>query len=183
MSLAPARPLRDRLDEIVRRYYAPLLGFFRKHIRNSMEVQDLVQQVFLRLSQRPQVSDIQNADGYVSQAAANALKDHFRRTRSRERVIAGSLTDAAADGEVDLSSELSPERILQGQEAIAQVVAALRELPDRTRDIFVLRCFEGRKHAEIARLQKISVRAVQKHFATALAHVSAALEANAEPRA
>mgnify|MGYP003781062457 CR=1 FL=1 len=173
MSLAPASPLRDRLDETVRRYYAPLLRFFRKHIRNSMEVQDLVQQVFLRLSQRPQVSDIENADGYMSQAAANALKDHFRRTRTRQRVIAGSLTDADTDGEI---SNLSPERVLQGQESIAQVVAALRELPERTRDIFVLRCFEGQKHADIARLQRISVRAVQKHLATALAHVSAAVD-------
>ena len=147
-----------------------------------MEVQDLVQQVFLRLSQRTHVTDIENHDGYIFQVAANALKDHFRRAGTRQRVIAGSLVDAGADDLIDFGSDLSPERVLQGQESIAQVVAALRELPERTRDIFMLRCFEGLKHAEIAHLQGISVRAVQKHFAAALARVSAALDRDGEPR-
>ncbi len=73
-------------------------------------------------------------------------------------------------------SDFSPERVLLGQEAMAQVVAALRKLPGRTRDVFMLRCFEGLKHAEIARLYGISVRAVEKHSARALAQVSLALE-------
>ncbi|MGH8209424.1 MAG: sigma factor-like helix-turn-helix DNA-binding protein [Steroidobacteraceae bacterium] len=36
----------------------------------------------------------------------------------------------------------------------------------------MLRCLEGLKHAEIARLEGISVRAVEKHVAKALAHLS-----------
>jgi RNA polymerase sigma-70 factor (ECF subfamily) len=52
----------------------------------------------------------------------------------------------------------------------------LRQLPERTRDVFVLRCFEGLTHAEIARLHAISVRAVEKHFAKALSYLATALE-------
>ena len=36
----------DHLERLARRYYAPLVSFFRKRIRNTAEVQDLVQQVF-----------------------------------------------------------------------------------------------------------------------------------------
>jgi RNA polymerase sigma-70 factor (ECF subfamily) len=57
---------------------------------------------------------------------------------------------------------------------------ALRQLPERTRDVFMLRRFEGLKHAEIARLYGISVRAVEKHFAKALAHISVELESARE---
>jgi RNA polymerase sigma-70 factor (ECF subfamily) len=71
---------------------------------------------------------------------------------------------------------LSPERVLLGQEAVARLAAAARELPERTRDVFMLRCFEGLKHAEIARLYGVSVRSVEKHFARALAHISKAME-------
>jgi RNA polymerase sigma factor (sigma-70 family) len=158
--------LRHRLDDVARRYYAPLLSFFRKRMRDPVEVQDLVQQVFLRLSQHPDVAAIRNPDAYIFQTASNALRDHLRRGRVRE----------AFDRDATVDSVFSPERVLLGREAMVLVVSALRELPERTRDVFMLRCFEGLKHAEIARLYGISVRAVEKHSAKALAHVSQALK-------
>jgi len=163
-----------RLDTLVRRYYGPLVSFFRKRTRDSEEAQDLVQQVFLRLAQCPQVGELRNPDGYIFQTAANALRDHARRTAVRERFAAERRHESeAAEG------AFSPERLLQARESVARVAEALRELPERTRDVFMLRCFEGLKHAEIGRLQGISTRAVEKHMAKALAHLSRALDAAA----
>lgn len=166
---------RSWLDEAARRYYGPLVRFFRRRIRNPQDADDLVQQVFLRLSQHPQVDAIGNRDAYIFQMASNALKDHCRRKRVWDRLLVASERWADADridAEADPGVEISPERVLQGRECINQLEAALRELPERTRDVFALRCFEGLKHAEIARLYGISVRAVEKHFAKALAHLS-----------
>jgi RNA polymerase sigma factor (sigma-70 family) len=81
---------------------------------------------------------------------------------------------------VEWSSDVSPERVLQGSQSLAQLVAALRTLPERTRDVFMLRCFEGLKHAEIARLQGISVRASEGHLAKALACITHFLERDSE---
>jgi len=168
---AQSHTVRARLDDLARRYYAPLASFFRKRTHNAPEVQDLVQQVFLRLAQYRELGDIQNPDGYIFQTAANTLKDHYRHNAVRERFANEQLTiSGAAD------SDFSPERVLQGRETVAQLTEALRQLPERTRDVLMLRCFEGLKHAEIARLQGISVRAVEKHMAKALAHLSHALE-------
>ena len=161
---------RSRLDELARRYYAPLASFFRKRTRNAPEVQDLVQQVFLRLAQYRDLGNIQNPDAYVFETAANALKDHYRHSAVRQRFASEQWTIANSP-----DSDFSPERVLQGRESIAQLAKALRQLPERTRDILMLRSFEGLKHAEIARLQGISVRAVEKHLAKALAHLSCAL--------
>jgi RNA polymerase sigma factor (sigma-70 family) len=164
---------RARLDGLARRYYGPLGSFFRKRSRNSEEVQDLVQQVFLRLAQSPQFNEVRNPEGYIFQTAANALKDQARRHSVQERFAAQQLPESDAQ-----RGDFSPERLLQGREAVTKVADALRELPERTRDVFVLRCFEGLKSAEIAQLQGISVRAVEKHMAKALAHLSRALERN-----
>jgi RNA polymerase sigma-70 factor (ECF subfamily) len=160
-----------RLDALVRRYYGPLVSFFRKRTRDSEEVQDLVQQVFLRLAQCPQFGEVRNPDGYIFQTAANALRDHARRAAVRGRFSA----EQRHDGDGDRVA-FSPERVLLGMESVARVAEALRQLPDRTRDIFMLRCFEGLKHAEIGRLQGISARAVEKHLAKALAHLARALD-------
>jgi RNA polymerase sigma factor (sigma-70 family) len=168
------RDARARLDQLARRYYAPLASFFRKRTGNSVQAQDLVQQVFLRLAQHQKLDAIRNPDGYIFQTAANALRDHARRNEVRGRF------ERQKGGPDDVRSDFSPERVLQGRESVAQLTVALRELPERTRDIFMLRSLEGLKHAEIARLHGISTRAVEKHLAKALAHVSRALDRDNE---
>jgi RNA polymerase sigma factor (sigma-70 family) len=168
---AQSPSMRARLDDLARRYYAPLAKFFRNRTHNAPEVQDLVQQVFLRLAQYQKLGGIQNPEGYIFQTAANTLKDHYRHNAVREHFAREQLANSSV-----ADSDFSPERVLQGKETVAQVAAALRELPERTRDILMLRCFEGLKHGEIARLQGISVRAVEKHMAKALAHLNQALE-------
>src|SRR3546814_1455792 len=57
------------LDEVAQRYYAPLLSFFRKRLRDTSEAQDLVQQVFLRLSQHPGLDAVDKPDAYIFQTA------------------------------------------------------------------------------------------------------------------
>ena len=167
---AQSHTVRARLDDLARRYYAPLASFFLKRTHNAPEVQDLVQQVFLRLAQYRELGDIQNPDGYIFQTAANTLKDHYRHNAVRERF---SKEQLAISGAAD--SDFSPERVLLGRETVAQLAEGLRQLPERTRDVLMLRCFEGLKHAEIARLQGMSVRAVERHMAKALAHLNQAL--------
>lgn len=166
--------VRNRLEDVARRYYAPLLAFFNKRTRNSLEVQDLVQQVFLRLSQHPEIGRIENPDAYIFQTASNALRDLHRRDVTRDRLLVQDLTHLHEEDE--LNSDFSPERVLLGREAMNRVIAALRELPEKTRDVFMLRCFEGLKHAEIAKLYGVSIRTVEKHASKALAHLSRALE-------
>lgn len=162
----------ERLDRLARRYYAPLMSFFRKRTRNTQEVQDLVQQVFLRLAQHGELGAVRNVEGYIFQTASNTLKDHIRNAMVRDRFMADQNEQIRDAGGSDFSSE----RVLLGREGTELLAHALRELPTRTRDILMLRCFEGLKYAEIARLQGLSVRSVEKHLQRALGHISNALD-------
>jgi RNA polymerase sigma factor (sigma-70 family) len=157
--------LRERLDRLARRYYAPLTSFFRKRTRNAQEVQDLVQQVFLRLAQHGEIAAVRNAEGYLFQTASNTLKDHVRNASVRDRFMAERRAQISDEN----GSDFSIERILLAQEGTELLTQALRELPERTRDILMLRCFEGLKYGEIARLQGLSVRSIEKHVQRALA--------------
>jgi RNA polymerase sigma factor (sigma-70 family) len=166
------RALRERLDRLARRYYAPLTSFFRKRTRNAQDVQDLVQQVFLRLAQHGELGAVRNAEGYLFQTASNTLKDHLRNASVRDRFMA----ERRAQIQDEDGSDFSTERVILAREGAEILTNALRELPERTRDVLMLRCFEGLKYGEIARLQGLSTRSIEKHLQRALVHVSKALE-------
>jgi RNA polymerase sigma-70 factor (ECF subfamily) len=125
-----------------------------------------VQQVFLRLAQSRQQGEIANPDAYVFQTAANTLRDHHRHTAVRSSYLA----DLASTN--DGANALTPERVVLAEENLSLLIEEIRQLPERTADIVVLRCFEGLSNPEIAQLHGISTRAVEKHVAKALARLS-----------
>ena len=154
------------------RYRGALRGFFAKRVRDPTEVEDLTQEVFLHLIRRARGGPIEHVEQYIFQVAANALRDWGRRRQVRHQDAHESF-DAVAH---PLVTDISPERVLMGEEAIGLVEATLRGLPERTRDVFVLRVLDKRRYAEIATMMGISVRAAEKHMARALAQLGRAVD-------
>jgi RNA polymerase sigma factor (sigma-70 family) len=148
-------------------YIPALKAFFTRKVRDQSLVDDMTQEVMLRLHLRQKnKAPIENMEGYLFRVAANVMTDNARRDQVRHRSAHGELSEL--DHPVE---ELSPERVLQGREQIAIVAAALEELPARTRDVFILRRFEELSYAEIANGLDISVSAVEKHVAKAMQHL------------
>ena len=65
---------------------------------------------------------------------------------------------------------------------LRHVEAALRSLPERTRQIFLLNRIHGRKYAEIAKAMGLSQSAVEKHMMRALEACKASLREPPPPR-
>jgi RNA polymerase sigma-70 factor (ECF subfamily) len=149
-----------------RRFRPALMAFFLRRIRNHSEAEDLTQEVLLRVAQRGEAIDAASPDGYVFQIAANLLRDGGRRRKVRAAYQAGQGASDAARVE-----ERDPDRVLQAKQSLATVLAALRELPERTRTIFILFRLEGMKQREIADLLGISVRTVEQHVIRASVHL------------
>lgn len=164
---------RDALiDRLARRYGGALARFFERRVERKSDVPDLVQDVFLRLSRLGGLAGVERPESYIFTTALSALKDRARRNAVRHLDKHESFDEIVHGG-----SDFSPARVLEGREAVAHLERALRSLPERTRDVFVLRMFEEQKMADIACALGISTRAAEKHYAKALAHVAGALEA------
>lgn len=162
-----------RWERAARQYTGPLRGFFTRRVPNPADVDDLVQDVFLQLLQRErnQGDDIQHLERYTFQTAANVLRDRGRRDQVRQRGAHDSLDEARHS----LRNELTPERIVMGEEEMAMVLAVLRDLPERTRDVFVLRWTGRHAFPDIARMLGMSTRGAQRHMAAALKHLGRVL--------
>lgn len=148
------------------RFRPALIAFFLRRIRNHSEAEDLTQEVLLRVTQRGSAIDASRPDAYVFQIAANLLKDRGRRHKVRAAYQAGFGATEATWVE-----ELDPDRVLRAKQSLSTVLAALRELPERTRTIFVLFRLENMKQREIADMLGISVRTVEQHVVRASVHL------------
>jgi len=151
-----------------RRFRIPLVRFFEKRIGRHSEIEDLVQEVFMRLADGERIGSIAHLEAYLFKTAANLLRD-------RQRRLAARSSDSHEPYEEDLHGNadetLTPERALSGAQAIQQLVTALHELPERTRNVWVLYHLEDLPHASIARQLGIAISTIEKHLGRANAHL------------
>ncbi len=139
--------------------FAPALRRYFAKRAPGPDVEDLVQDVLLRMQSRRAVSEIDNLQGYIFTVAANVLRER------RSRPLWSEEFDEAALG---LSDGITPERIVAGRMDVARLVSAIDKLPLRTREVFVAHRFEDMTYGAIASLFGMSVSSVEKHIMAAL---------------
>jgi RNA polymerase sigma-70 factor (ECF subfamily) len=145
-----------------------LVRFFRRRCQNQWQAEDLAQEVIVRMLRGTEWSSLGKAKGYVFCAAANLWRDQKRRL-----VVRGGAELSWDENVVSrVSGDIPLDRVLVGQEALARVSAALLQLSERTRDVFVLSRLEQMKNSEIAAMFGISESAVEQHMTKAIAHLA-----------
>jgi RNA polymerase sigma-70 factor (ECF subfamily) len=150
------------IGDLSMRFRPALMAFFLRRIHNFPEAEDLTQEVLLRMTQKSETLDTSRPDSYVFQIAANLLRDRARRNNVRDAYLTGvAVVDEARTDERD------PDRVLQGKQSLATVVAALRAMPERTRTIFILFRLENLKQRQIADMLGVSIRTIEQHVARA----------------
>ena len=156
------------IEALSRRFRVPLERFFEKRIGRQVEIDELVQEVFLHLAGGGKIESVERPEAYLFRTAANVLNDRWRRLSARA-AEAHEPYDEAVHGSAQ--ETLSPERALLGAQAIEQLVAALYELPERTRVVWALYHFEDLTHTEIGRRLGIAVSTIEKHIGRASGHL------------
>jgi RNA polymerase sigma-70 factor (ECF subfamily) len=159
----------DKMDgaAIAVPFRSMLVRYFTRKCGNRAEAEDLAQDVLERVLRYTHWKSSEQAKAYIFKVAVNRWRDHNRLAWRRGAPV--EWDDAAIFAQVE---ETSPERVLSSEQELQVVVHALRELSERTRDVFMLDRLEHLKHGQIAELFGISVSAVEKHVAKAVAHLA-----------
>lgn len=149
------------------RQYGPALRrYFQKKVSAS-EADDLVQNVFLNIQARGAgQGPIDNIEGYLFRTAANVLA----RRLGREAWHVDPLTG------FEPQEDPSPERALIAKERLERVVAAMKDLPPRTRQAFILHRFEEMTYVAIAQQMGITTISVGKLIKRAVRKLGQAAE-------
>jgi RNA polymerase sigma-70 factor, ECF subfamily len=107
----------------------------------STEIDDLVQEVFLRAFPRLRsLRDAARFGGWLAAIARNRANDYHRKTRS-----AGSPANVMAGDDVEVL-QAAPSETLSGE----RVLELIRSLPEAYRETLILRLVEGLTGPEIA---------------------------------
>ena len=155
------------LEALANAYGPALRRYFGKRAYQHADVEDLVQNVLVRLAVRGDSQSIEQPEAYLMRTATNVWRDYLRKK--------GTHAEAAHEEYVEgqLCEEHGPDTELEGAEAIRSIMVALHELPARTRQVFVLCRVEGLRQKAVARRLGVSVSAVEKHMIRAIAHLAA----------
>ncbi len=140
-----------------------LTAYLRRAAANATDVEDLRQEVYVRVYEAGRQDRPTAASHFVFKVARNLLIDRLR----RQRVVT---IDLVADlDELDvLSDEVPVDRVLSGREELARLERAMADLPERCRDVFWLRKVEGLSQRETAERLGVSQSTVEKQVIKAM---------------
>lgn len=129
--------------------------------------EELVQDTWLRLEGARLDRPVENPAGFIAQVANHAICDHFRKEGRRSEINAEIRHLLTED-----MDELSAERRLIDRQNLRHARAALEELPEKTRRIFLMNRIQNIPHRRIAAHYDMSEEAVHYHIRRALDHLA-----------
>ena len=141
-----------------------LVRFLRKRLRNHDDAEDVAQEAYVRLLSRDRGGSIHYLSTYLFRAALNIATDRVRSERVRRS------SDHCSIDDIDMIDEQpSPEREIAAKQDLSRIYEAIRLLPPKCRQVFILSRVRHMTYPEIARHCGISVKMVEKHVSHALA--------------
>ena len=151
-------------------------------LRHADDALDVVQEAMLQLVRHYAHRPPSEWPPLFYRILRNRIRDAQRRRRTRNRLIpwwTGGMPDAEdADDPVAaaVSTGLTPDESLAQDQAMDRLAAAVRRLPDRQREAFLLRSLEGFDVATTAQVMGCSQGSVKTHYFRALSYLRAELE-------
>jgi RNA polymerase sigma-70 factor (ECF subfamily) len=128
-------------------------------VGNITVAEDIAQDAFVKLSDRS-VSGTDRA--LLVRTAQNLALDHLRARRVRDRYARAVLSDP------HVAEVPGPENALAARQELNAFLLALKALPKRTQQIFLLNRLDGMSYPKIAEALGVSVSTVEKDMIRAL---------------
>lgn len=154
---------------LVERYQARMFALVRHYTRNPVEVEDIVQDTFLKAYTRlPSFQQQSSFYTWLCRIAINTSLDFLKRcgrnpVRGAEDPELG-LAGESGEGQLRTSPTPAPDARLERAEVARITQQVLDELPEIFRSVLVLREFEGMAYQDIADVLGISIGTVESRL-------------------
>ena len=145
-------------DELLSAYH-DLKSLLSLRLGNGNDAADIAQSCFERAFAYSRQQPVQNARALLFRTAENLNIDLARRRQVENRALSYEMTCAGYGA--------CCEQIAMMRQCTGRLMARLRSMPQKRREIFLLVRLHGFTYAEAAEKQQISLSAVEKHMSRA----------------
>ena len=161
----------QQISEAIERERPRLRNFIRRRVPDQSDAEDILQEVFSELVEAYRMmKPLEQVTAWLFRVARNRITDLFR-SKKREASTEPAVT--TEDGETlqweDLlpAPDAGPESAYARSVLLEEMDAALDELPEEQREVFVAHEFLGYSFKELAEQTGVSVNTLlsRKHYA------------------
>ncbi len=147
--------------------------------KNQSDALDIVQETMIKLVEKYSDKPCNEWKPLFYTILNSRIMDYFRRRKVYNNLFFWKkphLEDESFEDEITKASDyITPERELQGRQDIQKVSKALKQLPPRQQQCFLLRSWEGLSVIETAQAMKCSQGSVKTHYSRARQALTKAL--------
>ncbi|WP_439183547.1 RNA polymerase sigma factor [Carboxylicivirga taeanensis] len=156
-------------DELFRRYYDTVCRFALTITHAETDAEECVQEVFVRMwEKKKQLNKLVNIKSYLFKSTYNQCLWHLKKRKTQVHYE----NEYAIGRPANLSDEEG-----ENWDAFRPFIqTAVNNLPDKCRQIFLLRRYEGLTNNEIADYLNISTKTVENQLAIAISKLRSELK-------
>lgn len=156
------------LERIVTEHGPSLRLFLQVRAPAGMEIEDIQQEVFLRLVRLPNPIEQLSKQpdtlrSYLFTIATNLIRDRLRRAKTRHQ----EQHEPFEEQQCHLQHN-GPEEWLTGTQQYQKMRRAIGRLPNKPRQAFILSRYKHYSYRDISEYMNVSVSTVEKYIAEAL---------------
>ncbi|MFL5383748.1 MAG: sigma-70 family RNA polymerase sigma factor [Longimicrobiaceae bacterium] len=159
---------RRAFDELVERYQNRLLNFVYRTTGDRERAEDLVQETFIRVYRHLHRFDqTKKFSTWIYTIASNLAKNELRNRSRNPLVLFQTLLKNREADQRPLEWEdntYRPDDLFRKRALKSQVDAAVDQLPEHHRTVFVLREMEGKTYEEIAEITDTNLGTVKSRL-------------------
>lgn len=155
---------RANLKDVFIENYEGLKSSISRYIKRPHDVEDIVQETYVKSYQAQQNTSIDNIKAYLFTTARNLS---FKHQALHANKVTDYLEDLGLSEVINETARLEDE--IQAHQQFSIFCEAVRELPLQCRRVFILKKVYGLSHEEIAQRLGISVSTANQHLAKGMA--------------
>ncbi len=139
--------------------YTFLKRFLARFFSDCQDIEDVAQEAYLRAYVAEQQKEIEQPKAYLFRIARNLA---LTKLTKKSKKITDYLEESGASVVIEYGAAADSE--LEAQESLGLYCEAVAALPEKCRQVFLLRKVHGLAHKEIAKRMSLSVSSVEKYL-------------------
>ena len=153
------------IEKLFRSHQSSLQRYLTRLLQNDDDAEEMMQETYIRALQHGGIQQIDDrAKALLYKIATNLVID---KSRKDQRNHTHQHSDLELESVEDITK--NPVRGAEDQQTMERLQAVLKDLPERTREVFILNRFSGLTYPQIAEKMSITTRTVERQMALAVA--------------